>query len=139
MYACISLSLPLYRVSISYLEAGFSPRLEVRLNVAGVQVGDAHQEARPAEGPQLAEAEAHLEGSRTRPAHYSIIHLLSTPSAYYKTTRLLYLTFYHNQFYYLFLCILFLQSKLLDLVLLLLQYVAVEEPCLRIVLLSKIQ
>ena len=44
-----------------YLEAGFSSRLQVGLDVTWVQVGYAHQKARPGEGPQLPEAEARLQ------------------------------------------------------------------------------
>lgn len=36
------------------------PRLQVRLDVARVQVGDTHQKARPGESPELAEAEARV-------------------------------------------------------------------------------
>lgn len=44
-----------------YLEASFSSRLQVGLDVTWVQVGYAHQKARPSEGPQLPETEALLQ------------------------------------------------------------------------------
>ena len=48
----------------SHLEACFSSGLKVWLDVARVQVGDAHQEAGPREGPQFTETEC-LEGIYT--------------------------------------------------------------------------
>ena len=42
-----------------------SARLQVRLHIARVQVGDGHEEARPSEGPQLPETEA---GALPRPS-----------------------------------------------------------------------
>lgn len=50
----------------SYLEASFSTRLQVRLDVPGVQVGYAHQKARPSEGPQFTETNTSLQESEVQ-------------------------------------------------------------------------
>lgn len=55
------------------LEACDGPGLQVRLDVAGVEVGDAHQEARPRERPQLAEAEAGMLWERMDTAGNGLI------------------------------------------------------------------
>lgn len=44
-----------------YLELSFGSRLQVRLNVTWIQVGDAHQEAWPSEGPKFPKAETALQ------------------------------------------------------------------------------
>lgn len=44
-------------VSLDHLEAGFRSRLEVRFDVAWIQVSDAHQKPGSGEGPELTEAE----------------------------------------------------------------------------------
>lgn len=60
----------------NYLEASFGTRLQVRFNVTWVQVGDAHQEARPSESPQFTEAKTAL-WQRLGNAITSIISLVT--------------------------------------------------------------
>ena len=57
-----------------HLEACFSSGLEVWLDVARVQVGDAHQEARPGESPQFTETEC-LEGIQAKQGNFIYIAL----------------------------------------------------------------
>ena len=42
---------------IAHLEAGFSSRLKVRLNVPWIQVSDTHQKPWSSEGPEFTETE----------------------------------------------------------------------------------
>lgn len=46
---------------LNHFESSHSASLKIRLNVSWIQEGDAHEEARPREGPQLPQAECALQ------------------------------------------------------------------------------
>ncbi len=59
---------------MTHLEARFSPRLEIGLDVPRVQIGDAHQEARSSEGPEFTKAKQ-LERGRVTQVNQRVHHI----------------------------------------------------------------